>query len=829
MLRSIYFNVFQKNSLLKISSDYLNEYFDDIKKIKTMIRNYLKIAFRNLWRDKSYTIINVVGLSLGITCGILIFLLVSTQLSVDTYHQNADRIYRIVTDLSFGEQEMNTPGVPVPLAGALRNDYPEVGIITSINASYDELITLESADGKLEKFQQEELAYVAPEWFELFDYKWMKGSPTVLADPGNVVLTETVARTFFGDADPMGKTIKLNNETPFLVAGIVQDPPQNTRFQQGMILSYKAWEIEIGEERMGAWGSVSSNHETYVLMQENYTPAQFTQDLKETVKKSYEAEDQDVYVFKPQALADIHFNPDYNGIAPKAFIWAIAIVGLFLILTACINFINLATAQSINRSKEVGVRKVVGGSRGQLFRQFMLETSLLTLCAIIFSAVLAKFVLPYMNQLIESEMELNYFSDITLVLFLLATFVFVTLFSGAYPAIVLTSFKPADALKSRFSNASFGSFFLRRALVVTQFVITQFLIIVAIVMTSQMQYFKSADMGFNKDAIVITPLPVQEPAKMQTMKNQLLQMPGVENVSYSFSAPASTSNNTTNFRFDTRQEDEVFQVNTKPGDANYIETYGLQLVAGRNIQPSDTIREYLINETMVKKLGLDGPEEAVGKNLRVWGKTAQIVGVVNDFYTSTMAQEIAPACIMSSSEIFNQINIKINTANVSETLAGIDKLWNAQFPQYFYEYQFLDEYIAEFYELETILLWLLRVFCGIAILIGGLGLYGLVSFMALRKTKEIGIRKVLGASFGNIIWIFGKEFTRLVLLAFLIAAPLGWWLMDIWLSDYANRINIGAGVFAIAIFATIIIVAFTVGYRSVTAAAENPVDSLRSE
>jgi ABC-type antimicrobial peptide transport system permease subunit len=316
---------------------------------------------------------------------------------------------------------------------------------------------------------------------------------------------------------------------------------------------------------------------------------------------------------------------------------------------------------------------------------------------------------------------------------------------------------------------------------------------------------------------------------MQTLKNQLLQVPGIESVSYSYSPPASTSTNTTNFRYGNRSEDEVFQINTKPGDASFLETYGLELVAGRNLQPSDTIREFLVNETLIEKLGLGSPEEAINQNLEVWGIEAPIVGVVKDFFTRTMGNEIDPVSIMSRAQSFDQINIKVSTANVPETLAAIDKTWNAQFPEHFYEYQFVDEYIAEFYQLESILLWLLRVFCGIAILIGCLGLYGLVSFMALRKTKEIGIRKVLGASFGNIVWIFGKEFTRLVLLAFLIAAPLAWWVMDLWLSDYAYRIDIGARIFIIAILATFAIVAFTVGYRTITAATENPVESLRSE
>jgi len=794
-----------------------------------MLRNYLKIAFRNLWRDKSYTIINVIGLSLGITCAILIFLLVNHHASFDNYHKNPDQTYRIVSDLSFGEQNIQTPGVPRPVPTALREDVPELAQVAEIQQMYDLVVTLEDASGQQQKFKQEEAAFVRSQWFDIFKYEWLEGAPEVLDAPGNVVLTKSTAEKYFGAQNPIGKTIRVDNENDFLVSGLIADLPENTTYEQDMLLPFAAYEKQVGEETMTHWGSVSSNHQVFAVLPANFTSQQLSAQLEAIIAKNYPEEDQGVYTFKPQPLADIHFNPDYNGIAPRSYLWALALVGLFLILTACINFINLATAQAINRAKEVGVRKVVGGSRGQLFRQFMLETGLLTMLAIIFSAVLAKMALPYLNELTFSNMSLDYFSDAKYPIFFAAMLVLVTLFSGAYPAIVLTGFKPAEALKSKFASASFGSFSLRRALVVTQFVITQFLIIAAIVMTSQMEYFKNADMGFNKDAIVTTPLPIQEPSQMQTMKNQLLQVPGIESVSYSFSPPASTSTNTTNFRYGNRQEDEVFQINTKPGDASYLETYGLELVAGNNLPVSDTIRGYLVNETLIEKLGLDSPEEAINQDLEVWGREAPIVGVVKDFTTRTMSSEIDPISIMSEAETFEQINIKISTANVPEALAAIDKIWNAQFPQHFYEYQFLDEYIAEFYELESILLWLLRVFCGIAILIGCLGLYGLVSFMALRKTKEIGIRKVLGASFGNILWIFGKEFTRLVLLAFLIAAPLAWWVMNLWLSDYANRISIGAGVFVLAILATIVIVVFTVGYRSITAAAENPVESLRSE
>lgn len=794
-----------------------------------MFKNYLKIALRTLWRDKSYSIINIAGLSLGITCSILIFLLVQHHLSYDTYHAKADRTYRVVMDLKFGSL-IQTPGVPYPFPKAFRQDFPEAEQVAASWGSYNTLVTLMDKNGVKQKYQEEEtVGYVEPEFFQIFDYQWLKGNPKVLAEPDRAVITEKLAQKYFGKEDPMGKTLRVENEKDFVIAGVIGNIPANTDHRQELFLPYVARLSQMDKKEQEHWGGVSSGHQAYVVVPKNTTQQQLQAQLAATQNKYYKGEDKKTMNFVAQPLSDVHFNPSYNGAVQKSLIWALAIIGIFLILTACINFINLATAQAVNRAKEVGIRKVVGGNRRQLFWQFLLETGLLTLLAVGVSIFLAKLALPYVSELVQSELKLQFVQNPPLPLFLAATLLLVTFLSGAYPAMILAGFRPIEALKSKFATRQIGNFSLRRGLVVTQFVVSQLLIIAAIVVTSQVEYFKKADMGFNKDAIVLTPLPVQDKSKMQTLENQLLQVPGVQEVSFAFSEPASNNYNTTNLRFDTRQEDEKFQINTKPADDKYLETFGIQLVAGRNIFPSDTVREYLINETTVEKLGLKSPQEAIGKNLKVWGIDAPIVGVVKDFHNRSLSQTIEPVCIMSQFDQYYTCAAKISLSNVPATLKGIEKIWNAQFPDNFYEAQFLDERIAKFYEGEDIMMLLIRIFCGIAIFIGCLGLYGLVSYMAVRKTKEVGIRKVLGASVGDILLIFSKEFIKLVGIAFLIAAPLGWWAMNQWLQDYAYRINIGMGIFLLSIGATLIVVVLTVGYRSVQAATANPTKSLRSE
>jgi putative ABC transport system permease protein len=797
-----------------------------------MIKNYFKIAFRNLKRHKAYAFINVAGLALGIGCAILIFTLVKYHLSYDTFHADSDRIYRVITE--FHSEEVNySGGVPGPLGKAFRNDYTFAEKVARVATYQDQLLSLPlSRDNK--KFQEEEgVAYADPEFFEIMNFPLVLGDQkTALAEPNTAIITQSVATRYFGNENPIGQTIRLDNRFDHKVTGVLQDLPATTDRRQEIYLSYANLKDQntwlAGDD---SWGGVFSGLNCFVRLKPGVTQATVEKALPSMSTKYYDAEGAKVFQFKLQPIADMHFNPDLGGYVEKKNLWALSLVGLFLIITACVNFINLATAQALNRAKEIGVRKVLGGLRGQLFWQFISETALITLFALVVAFGLALLALPYVNQLFESRLTINLFQDYYLLAFMAVLLVVVVFFSGSYPGLILAGFQPMQALKGKLVQKNIGGFTLRRGLVITQFAISQVLIIGTIVIADQMRFSKESDLGFNKDAVVMLPVPVRDQAKLSTLKSRIEQVAGVSESSFCFQAPAASSNNNTGFRYDTRTEEEVFSINMKTADHQYLSTFGLQLVAGRNILPSDTVREFIINETLVRKLGVKSPEEVIGKQLSVNGgtMTAPIVGVVKDFYNYSFRTDISPVCIMSDLSRYQNYGVKVNLDNVKPTLTAIEKIWSETFPEFVYKQEFLDERIAQFYELDAIMLRLIQFFAGVAIFIGCLGLYGLISFMAVQKNKEIGVRKVLGASVENILWLFGKEFVRLVILAFAIAAPLAWWVMNKWLAEFKYKIEIGAGIFVLAVGTTLVIAAITVGYRSLRAALMNPVKSLRSE
>lgn len=797
-----------------------------------MIRNYLKIGWRNLTKNKSYAFINIFGLSLGIACSIVIFTIVKYHLGFDNFHENKDRIYRIVTEWHDDEPGFSE-AVPSPVGRAFRSEFTFAEKTARV-ISYNDALVAMNAGSDRKKFKEESgIAYAEPEFFEIMHFPLVKGNQqNFLSSPNSAAITEKLAKKYFGTEDPMGKPIRINNKTDFIVKGILKDLPNNTDHREEIYLSYQNL---IDQSRWLAvdsnWGGVYSGSHCFILLKQNATPTQANQALAQLVKKNYTGRDASVWHFRLQELADIHFNPDFNGSANKKYLWAFTLIGLFLIITACVNFINLATAQALNRSKEVGIPKVLGSMPKQLFWQFIAETALITFFALLLAIVIAALSMPFVNQLFQSNMSLQLFRNPSLWVFLLVTGVVVTFLSGSYPGLVLARFQPVMALKSQLSRKHIGGFSLRRILVVTQFAISQMLIIGTIVIASQMHFSKNTDMGFTKEAIISLPIPITDKVKMNTLRTRLASVAGVEKISLCFQPPASGSNNSTSIRYDNRAEDEHWSINVKNADADYIETFGLKLVAGRNFFPSDSTREILVNETFVKKLNIKSPQEVIGKRISINGGSTvvPIAGVVKDFHNYSFHSEISALCILPDNSNYRTCAIKVNMKNLQPAMAAMEKIWNETYPDYLYAYEFLDERIARFYEGDTMTLKLIEAFAIIAIIIGSLGLYGLVSFMAVRKTKEIGVRKVLGADLKDILWLFGKEFTRLLLVAFVIAAPVGWWAMSQYLQEYKNRISLHPGIFLLAIATTFLIAALTVGYRSARASMANPVKSLRTE
>ncbi|MDQ2658579.1 MAG: ABC transporter permease [Bacteroidota bacterium] len=794
-----------------------------------MLRNYFKIAARNLEHHKSYALINITCLALGITCAILIFTLVTYHLSFDTFHSKADRIYRITTELHQDgvNREAN---VPQPIGKGFGSDFTFAEKIAMVYSNSGWLVSVPSSQD--EKKFEENVAFAEHDFFDILDFPLVRGDRnTVLTEPNTAIITQRIANKFFGDDNPIDQIIRVQSKWDFKITGVLQDLPVNTDRRDEIYLSYSNLTDHNPWLAGDSWQGIAGGMNCFVLLKPGVEPSQVNQAFQKLSKKYYDERDAEVYRFKLQHLSDVHFNPELGGYMAKKNLWALSLVGLFLIITACVNFVNLATAQGLRRSKEIGVRKVLGSQRAQLFWQFMIETALIALLAMGLAITLAQLALPYVNELLRIQLGMDIFENAYLAAFLTLLLVVVTMLAGSYPGLIVAGFKPDLALKGKLSQRNAGGYSLRKGLVVTQFAIAQLLIVGMLVVAEQMRYARIADMGFRKDAIVMLPIPEREKSKFSALDSEIERIAGVENVAFCSRAPASTDWASVTVRYDSRTENENFDISVKAGNDQYVPTFGLQVIAGRNLEPSDTVREFLLNEAAARRFGAIDPQDVIGKKLQIGLNNSEglIVGVVKDFHNKSFHETIDPICITSSNEWYVNCAVRINPASLSQALGAIEGIWKQNFPEHIYEYDFLDEQIARFYEFDNMILRLIQVFAGIAILICCLGLYGLVSFMVVQKTKEVGVRKVLGATVLNIGWLFGKEFIRLLLIGFVIAAPAAWWIMSHWLETFAYRIDIGPEIFIATILITFAVAVVAVGYKSTLAALMNPVKSLRSE
>jgi len=805
-----------------------------------MIRNYFKIAIRNLKRHKAFSVINIAGLAIGVASCLLLFTVIKYELSYDRFQPGYENIYRVVTEDKTPDDVFYTPGIPFPALEALRIDIPEIttGVLMANYGSQVSVPGKNGSNGTADKkfIESSGFFFADPQFFQIFKYTWLTGSPDVLKEPNVTVLTQKMATKYFGDwKNATGRFLKLDNAIIVKVAGIIEDVKVNTDFPLGIVSSYETAKSSNGVYFYSKyWGATTSNFQIYAKLPENTSVNKINNQLLAFSEKNYSERKRTARTNFLQPLSELHFDKRFetygDHTTDKSTLWTLALIGLFIIVMACINFINLSTAQAVGRSKEIGIRKVLGSFRRQLFGQVMGETAFIVIASVIFATALAALCLPFIKHIASIEESLGFLNWQTL-FFLLALIVLVTLFAGLYPAMILSGFKPVLALKNKITSASVGGISLRRGLVVAQFAISQILIIGTIVAVTQMKYIRNADLGFAKEAILIINSNTDSTAqsRQKTFGYKLKQLPGVKTASFSSDVPSSDNNSATNFAFDHRP-DENFSLYMKFADENYFKTYGLQFLNGRAFSASDTTNEVVVNETLIKKLGVTDASLAIGKEIRMGsGSWKTIVGVVKDFKTNSLKEDIKPLIIAERREFYGVAGIKLKTSNLNKTQAAVEAAWNETFPEYAYTTTYMDESLAEFYKQDEQLALLYKWFAGIAIFISCLGLYGLVSFMAVQKTKEVGIRKVLGASSANIVYLFSKEFTILIAVAFVIAAPLAYFMMHSWLQDFVYRINLGIGVFIIAVFISIIIAWITVGYKAVKAAVANPVKSLRSE
>jgi len=807
-----------------------------------MLKNYFKTAWRSLLRNKSYAAINIAGLAIGIAACLLIFLIVRFETSFDTFHPKKDLIYRVITMSNDPDGLHRESGTPLPLSEGLRADFPEVKEIAAILRNDGSHYSVQNTDGSKKKFKEDDAYYCEPQFYSIFNFAWLAGDKkTALAAPNTVVLSRGEANKFFGDwHNAMGKIVRYENKTNLKVTGIVEDSPANTDFPIKLLISF-ATDRQPGSDNYGNlkdWVSTFGDNSCFIVLPNNISASHFNADLKAMAKRRKPAPYNVTQYFALQPLADMHYDTEVGIFTghpfSKKLLDVISLIGLFLLVIACVNFINLATAQAVNRSKEVGIRKVMGSNRMQLGVQFITETFIITIFSVILAIGIAEAALPFLNQLLDIKLSSGFLAEPVLWLFLTGAIILVTLFSGLYPAMVISGFNPITALKNRVMSRRVTGVSLRQVLVVFQFCIAQVLVIGTLVVVYQMNYFHNKSLGFNKDAIITVPFPGDSISrtKLNTLRDELLQQPGVKDISYSFASPSDNNGWGSDFKFNGAPQQVKFGAALKWADANYFKLYGLKFVAGGPYKSNDTVTGWVVNETMLAKLGVTNPETAIGKYIKLWDdphKNRQIVGVIKDFNVRSLKDAIPPVLMGSWRDVYQKINIKIEPKNVSQTLAGIEKTWNNTFPDGMYEYQFLDKKIADFYKSEDQLSQLYKIFAGIAIFISCLGLYGLISFMVAQRIKEVGIRKTLGASVGNIVYLFSREFTLLIIVAFAISAPVGWYFMHKWLQEFTYRIQIGPGVFILAIFISVIIAWAAVGYKAVKAALANPVMSLKSE
>ncbi|MFS4494264.1 ABC transporter permease [Maribacter sp. 2308TA10-17] len=793
-----------------------------------MFKNYLKIAWRNLLKRKVFTAINILGLAIGFGSSILIYLFLSFHLSFDTFHENKDRIFRLNTEIHRDDIAYRS-SVPPGFAKVFREEYDYADKVAKI-VWRDGLVLDLKENGTDKKFKRD-VAFVEQDFFHIFNFPLVNGAKvTSLSAPNTAIITKNVALTLFGQTNVVGQSFVLENDKTIEVTGVLKNLPKATFLDTEIFISFQNLADNFGFAAGETWGGVTSNLQCYALLKPNQNIATIETAL-EQLPKIHRPNSKSPHVYKLQPLADIHFNPDFTGLDPT-FLVVFGIIGLFLIVIACINFINISTAQTFYRSKEIGIRKVLGSFKKHLFWQFLIETFLISLFALGLGALFAILFLPSFNALFELQLSAESLINVKFFGFVALLLGVVAFLSGSYPGILMSRIVPVLAIKGKLSHNSTGGTTTRKVLVITQFVISIALIVATIVISRQINYALNSDLGFDKESIVMLEIPADiETTQFYSLKERLSKISGVKSVSGCLSSPGGESNDWgTSVRYHNNPEDEEFVIQAKIADEDYLKTFSIPLVTGRNFFKSDSISEMLVNEKFAEKLGLSSTEELLGKKIAVNGDTrATIVGVIKNFHDNSFTDEISPVFIAANINWYGEIAVKINHLNTKTTLEQLDKEWSQTFSKYIFDYRFLDERVAEMYETEQRYLSLAKAFSGLAILIGCLGLYGLILFFVGQRTKEIGIRKVLGSNVGNILTLFSIDFLKLILVAGLVATPITWFAMNRWLQGYTYRTEIHWWYFIIAIIAVMAITLITISYQTLKVAFTSPVKSLRTE
>ncbi|WP_018620049.1 ABC transporter permease [Spirosoma luteum] len=807
-----------------------------------MLRNYLKIAWRNLVRYKGYTFINVFGLAIGLACCLVIFLYVQDELLFDRFHTKADRIYRIINQRSSEGVQMVMARTPPAYGPALMTSFPEVQqSVRLFEFGGNELVAYGDR-----KFFESGILLADSTFFELFSFPLTRGNPRqVLRSPDAIVLSETMARKYFGNQDPLGKLLSIDGTYKFRVTGVMKDVPEQSHLKAGFVGSFGALRDMVGAERLKSWGW--QQFYTYITLNQGSNPAQLNAKLpaflaQHAPNEVNQRNARDNYEL--QALTDVHLRSsdvEYD-IVQKGdiqYIYAFSLVAIFTLLIACFNFMNLSTARSARRSKEVGMRKTLGAQRVQLVGQFLGESLLQTGLALAVALLLTVLVLPTLNNWTGKSLQFVSILTVPFVSGLLGAAVLVGLLAGSYPAFFLSGFKPLNGLKGVVKGVASGAF-LRRTLVIGQFTVSIMLMIGAGIVFYQIRYIQKKNLGFSNEQLVSLPIRTKAMRQnIETIKAELKQNPSIVGATACYGVPGGR------FAGDGIKvpgRTEEFSTNMFLIDEDYIPTLGMTMVAGRNFSKSfgtDAQEGFVLNETAVRELGWGSPANAIGKPVewRQWEpptpadsiKRGKVIGVVKDFNYKTIHQKIEPMVLQIVPAEYSHLVVRIRPAATTTALSVLSDKWRAAASEWPFEYTFLDEQFADQYRSEQIFGKVFGLFTFLSIFITCLGLFGLAAFTAEQRTKEIGVRKVLGASVTSIVALLSKDFLNLVLIALLIAAPIAWYTMNHWLESFAYRVNMEWWVVALAGLLAISIAFLTVFFQSIKAALTNPVKSLRSE
>jgi len=784
-----------------------------------MLKNYFKIAWRNLSKNKGFTFINIIGLSVGMAGSILILLWVHHQFSFDRFHSKSDNLYQVWNQTDFNGELQSWNYTPKPMAFALKENYAEIAGVTRYN--FPNPILMEAEETSISQITTQ----VDPDFFNMFDFPLISGDyEHVFDDPHSVVLTESAAFKQFGRLDVVGQTILLDKKTEVVVKGILEDLPSNTEFQFDALVPWSLWK-KLGMEDEH-WGNNSVL--TYVELQSGASLAQ-TNDLIKNITRENHTEDNDVFLYP---VSDLHLYGEFkNGVVAGGRIQVVkqfTILAIFILVIACINFMNLSTARSEKRAKEVGVRKLSGADRGMLVGQFLSESVLLALISAVIAFILFVAALPLFNEVMDTQLEAPYGNLSFWILFVV--FALLTgLLSGSYPAFFLSSFVPAKVLKG-YINSPKSSFTLRKGLVVFQFTISVILVAATLIVKSQLDFGLERDSGYNRDQLVYHDLTVTLEKSYESFRHAMLESGAITGITLTMSPMSENWSNTWDVKWDGKDPDVVHVFDRFSADSDLVTTAGLNLVAGRDIDIytySTDSSAVLINQTMADLIGTD---DIIGLHIKDNGQEWHVVGVVEDFIISSPYDKINPMIIVGPKSWFNMIHYRLNPERpVQENLAQIKEIFAKYNTDYPFDYQFVDQAYAAKFENQQRTAKLTLMFSALAILISCLGLLGLAAFMAEQRIKEVGVRRVLGASVQNIMLLLTKDFVKLVMVSILIAVPITWYVMDRWLMDFTYRIEIDYKVFLITALVTILIAILTVSSQAIKAALSNPVTSLKNE